>query len=352
MNITYSSKYQLQRNFHNDLKTEMGRYIVDYDNKITGIGDLIFRYLDFNSKIAFSQVCVNCNVRSKRKWFRLDSRDIVLNYIQQGTSFLDYLSAGGWKEGILLTATAASTAFTIAASIKSYQHASQIPPDAPKKTRMEIDPETGKEYKVTYIDHPEAEKAAAWKAGAIISCPLTLSLMSIEYEYLNKVDLDIFFSRSQRDIIDPQSNFALRWTFPGYYKWKWDQLKARLTSNPAGWWRKDPGLSHLICPISKNFILFPVKDNCKHAHYFDYRSVRAFQLNPKNVNLNSCPLNRKKPNNGLQSIQFDKGMFDFIQSRLKQGPGQPLNRIQKRYLRVKDSQDSSKEDLASFKTKI
>lgn len=337
----YSTRY-------NSLKKEIGIYIVDYNNRMTGIGKLIFENSDLNSKIAISQTCSKTNVRSKKDWFERDSRAFILKYIQQGTSFLDYLAEGGWQEGATQVLKVAGVALTIHSFNKAGEHSKKIPADAPRTTRTYTDADTGREYEYIYIDHPEARKADAWVLGCAFSAMATTALVCSGIQnIIDGIDVDTFFSMSQKEIIKPQSFFAFRWTFPEFYNWKWRKLREQLTSNPNPTiWRKDPELIRMICPISKDLMLFPVKDNCEHSHYFDYRSVRAFQLKNRSIST-SCPLNRKQPNRGFMIIKFDKGMFDFIQSRLNLKPGESLDCIHKRYLGEHDSSDNdfSDEDL-------
>lgn len=47
--------------------------------------------------------------------------------------------------------------------------------------------------------------------------------------------------------------------------------------------------------------------------FFDYRSVRAYQLDPRTQNPMECPVSAKKPNMGLVQLKFDKAKFDEIQ---------------------------------------
>lgn len=67
----------------------------------------------------------------------------------------------------------------------------------------------------------------------------------------------------------------------------------------------------MICPLSNDFMLFPVQDEC--GHYYDYRSLRAHQLN--STDPFTCLLNNS-PNQGLLTVKFDKSRFDFIQRHL------------------------------------
>jgi|GEM_PF-3442827 len=288
----------------------------DPNNLSSDIGKRIFDHLknDIATSVALSRTSKGLNIRSKKAWFIGKSREIILKYIQKNTSYLDYVKDGGWQDIVILSAKLAGIAITIASGIEAGIHAANIPPDAPTKTEKRID-EWGNEYEVTYIDHPEADKARAWTCAAIATGSMTLLSFSHDmYKMLQNIDLDLFFSATEKDVLGSVStNFGYKIISPDFHKWRIAKMRAQLTSNPPHW-RQNPLLNNMICPISGSFMLFPVKDKC--GHYFDFRSLRAYQLNPNTQHPCECPISSKKPNVGLTDLQFDKARFDAIQASI------------------------------------
>ena len=101
----------------NDVKNRLGSLInEDPKNTASDIGKRIVSHLgnDLPSMFALSRASKGLNDRSKHRWFVLNSREIVLKYVQCGTSYPDYLYDGGWKDFILVGAKATCVALTIA----------------------------------------------------------------------------------------------------------------------------------------------------------------------------------------------------------------------------------------------
>ncbi|MFZ0565707.1 MAG: hypothetical protein WAM28_05945, partial [Chlamydiales bacterium] len=239
----------------------------------------------------------------------------------QGTNYRDYAKDGGWQDIACLGIGAAGAAFTVVAGVEASIHASHIPPDAPRKT-VTITNEHGT-HEVTIIDHPEAMKSVAWAGAAAVTG--TVTVIGIGYHGVNvllsTVNLSTFFNAAENEILGSEkTNVIAKLISPDFHKWKLRKMKYNLTSNPRGW-RQDKELSQFVCPISLDFMHFPVKDRC--GHYFDYRSVVGYQQQNK-TNPLECPLSHKKGNIGLARIQFDKSKFDAIMRRIheiNQKPG-------------------------------
>jgi hypothetical protein len=304
------------KNYYDATKTAIGDLInTDPRNRRSDIGQRIFESLDLSSGIAFSKVSRGLHERSKNRWFVKHSREIVLKYVQQGTSYKDYLKNGGWKDFIVIGAKLAGVAITIASGVKAGIHASRIPPDAPKKTITCTD-EEGREYELTIIDHPEATKAAVYTGVSVSVGTVTLIAIAPSiFRLLKNVDLDTFFSTPEENTRIKTTSSLKKIASPNFDAWKITHMKNNLTSNPNNWQQHEE-LSKKICPISRELMLFPVKDKC--GHYFDYRSIRGYQLNSEIQNPLECPISTVKPNFALAQIRFDKVEFDRIQGIIRQ----------------------------------
>lgn len=285
----------------------------DPGDTCSDIGKKIFDNLDFESAIAFSRVSKGLNQRCKQRWFTHKTRELVLRYIERGTKYRDYIKGGGWGDYVIVAAAALGVAITIASGVRAGVHSARIPKDAPTKT-VTVTDEYNHEYEVTVIDHPEARCTEAWATTAALVGAVTVAGIVGRgiYVSLQNIDLDLFFTATQKDIIgDVKLNIFKRVISPNFNEWKAEMLKRNLSSNPPNW-DTDPILSTMICPISGDFMYFPVVDSC--GHHFDFRSLRAYQLNPTTARPLECPISTTKPNRGLAQIKFDKAQFDRIQS--------------------------------------
>jgi hypothetical protein len=310
---------------------ETGNLVVDLlindpKDKRSDIGRIIIDSLDVSSIVQLSRVSRGLNARAKHRWFVLDYSAIIFKYIQQGTGYRDYLKAGGWKDFLIVGAKAAGVAVTIGSAKKAIEHSKLIPPDAPTKTII-IDTEYGPR-EVTFIDHPEAQLANQWRFGAVVVGTVTATsiVRHALSAYEDSLILESFFSPVERDMLSQvKTPLAVTIFSHDYANWKKDKMKVNLRANPSHW-QQYPQLCNMRCPLSGSFILFPVKDKC--GHYFDYRSVRARQLNPAVQNPLECPISSKKPNIGLSQLVFDKARFDLIQEVLRTPPPPPnLNQV-------------------------
>lgn len=301
---------------------DFARYISDPKDDGTDIGKRIFKNLDFFTKVAFSQISRGCYQRSKGDWFSTEVRQIVLRYIQRNVTYANYLKCNGWQDGIILAAKVAGTAITIASGIKAAKHASRIPKDAPTKI-VEISPfEDGSTMKVTVVDHPEAYSAGNWAAISAFAGIVTIGGIVGHgiYALLKDINLDLFFTATEKELLESTTtNFGIRLLSPDFHEWKITQMRTNLSSNPPNW-QNHKELSKMVCRISGDFMLFPVKDKCPGGgHPFDYRSIRAYQLNCiKPEEALQCPVSTIKPNKGLSEITFDKTRFDEIQRILRE----------------------------------
>lgn len=287
--------------------------IVDSD-----IGKIIIEYLDLPNAIIFSRISKGLHTQSQQTWFVTKGKEIVIKFIQQGTSFKDYLVNAGWQDYVIAGVKVAGVALTIAAGVKAGIDASDIPSDAPKKTTTVAD-ENGT-YEVTYIDHPKAQSARTWKTIAMITGTVSASGIIGHGLYCLWKDetLDAFFSVIERDMIGAETtDLKLKIFAPNYHAWKIAEMKKNFISNPPNW-QQHPELKKMVCPLSNDFMLFPVKDNCNPPHYLDFRSIRAYQLNPATTDPSECPISLKKPNRGLTLMKFDKAQFDSTQLTIRQ----------------------------------
>jgi hypothetical protein len=287
----------------------------DPDNFSSDIGKRIFNVLITNLQdaVSFSRVSKGLNRRATTSWFSTKSREIVLRYVKQGAAYKNYLLQGGWNDLIMVGVKVAGVALTIASGIKANQHQNQIPPDAPTKQVKFFD--DGEWYEVTVIDHPEARLAQLWKDVSYFTGGITfLATLGQGIDALTKnANLTAFFSVPEKDILGSEStNCAISLISPDFHEWKINTIKEKLGSNPPNW-RKHEVLSKMICPISNDFMLFPVKDRCNH--YFDYRSLRAYQLNLATADPHACPITHDP--NKLDQIQFDVGLFNQIQGIIR-----------------------------------
>lgn len=274
------------------LRSDVGRHIVNNWD----ISRRVYKRLDLNSAFALSQVSSKM-YKKANTWFASQARDIVLRYVaNRETSYKDYLKAGGWQDVLISGAQATGFGITVGLGIKSAIHASRIPPNAPK-------------------DHPEAKKAAICAISSMTLGVVTLSATAYRIaSMLDKISIHLFFSAVEEDIIGAKTTpLALKILSPNFHNWKLSKMKQNLISNPPNW-QENENLKKMVCPLSEDFMMFPVKDKC--GHLFDYRSVIAYQLDPNTSKPLECPISCKKPNNGLLILSFDMEKFRYIQSHI------------------------------------
>lgn len=299
----------------NSVRDNIGNLINrDPQNISSDIGRRIFNTLITNNPldaVSFSRVSTGLNTRARTSWFTTRGREVVLKYIKKDATYKNYLANGGWCDFLIVGAKAAGVALTVVSSVKSIQHYQQIPSDAPTKTVKVCD--DGVWYDVTVIDHPEARLHEAWALGAITAGVVTTGgiLGHGIYALSKDTNLTAFFSLPERDILGSETtNCALTLISPEFHEWKIKTMKKKLSSNPPNW-QNHERLSTMVCPISNDFMLFPVQDSCRHPHRFDYRSIRAYQLNPNTASPLTCPISGAP--NALLETQFDVGTFNEIQ---------------------------------------
>lgn len=303
------------------IKTKIGVLInSDPNNLASDIGKRVFEYLDLGSGIAFTRVSKGFYERGKKRWLVGKAREVVLLYVRQGASYSDYfLKDGGWQDVAYSGAVAVAAAVAIFSGVEASIHASQIPPDAPTRTITTTD-EYGQIHEYTVPDHPEYVKAVYWGFTSGITGAISASVLlhkGIKC-LLSDLSLPAFFNASEKEIIESEKiNFLQKKSSPDFYEWKVKKMRENLTSNPGAWSNHEV-LRKFICPLSGDFMLFPVKDSCDEEHEFDYRSVVAYQLNVHPNRPHECPIASKKPNLGWLTIRFNKGKFDYIQRIIHQ----------------------------------
>ncbi len=289
----------------------------DPENLSSDIGKIIFENLDCSTAVAFTQVSKGLHERSSKRWFIRQARQVICKYVQKETSYKDFIKSGGWKDFVIVSAKLAGLALTVGAGIKASIHYSRIPEDAPTKKITVRDPESDTSYEVTAYDHPEMDQVNSWctvcaLAGTITVCGIVGHGL---YSLLKEVEIEHFFSKTEQELVEAsEPNWAFKGIHPEFYEWKMNKMKENLCSNPPNW-QEHPELQKMICPLSNDFMLFPVKDRC--GHYFDYRSIRAHQLQSSSQPL-ICPISKRKENKGLSQLEFDKSRFDFIQRCLRE----------------------------------
>lgn len=290
------------------------------DPNRSNFAEIFFRILqnDLKSSLALAQTCKSLYTQSPF-WFNNRTREIVMQYVQRGTYYKDYIKEGGWKDFIVISAKIAGVALTIASGVKAGIHASRIPANAPTKV-ITITDENGNQIEVTVIDHPEATKRNIWAAVAAAAGTVTVVGIVAHglLQLFDDVDLGLFLT-SEKDWIKIPHGIGI--VSPDFEKWKMRKIRTNLLFSPPNW-RQHPELSKKVCRISNDFILFPVKGKCGHT--VDYRSFRARALNKRYPSPLECPICLKKPNLNLSILKFDKREFDSIQGLIHLAVQSPI----------------------------
>ena len=265
----------------------------DPGNRCSNIGRTICKHLNLTSALAFARVSKGLYERSQKHFVTM-SKEIVLRYIQQGTFFKNYIEQGGWEELVIVGMKTATVAFTVAAGIQAHEHATHIPTDAPIKTEHGRD-EAGHPYEISYVDHPEAYARNTWTLVCVGSSFASVAaLLKQGSEIMKTCSLQTFFSTTEKEILGEETNVACTLILPKFQAWKIARMRHNLLSDPPHW-QQHTQLQKMTCALTGKFMLFPVKDHCKHPHYFDYRSLRAYQLNSTTTKPSECPLNPESP---------------------------------------------------------